>query len=30
MAACVITAARPGVLELAVLGRAFEPAPAPG
>jgi 16S rRNA (uracil1498-N3)-methyltransferase len=29
MAACVITAARPGVLELAVLGRAFEPAPVP-
>jgi 16S rRNA (uracil1498-N3)-methyltransferase len=29
MAACVITAARPGVLDLAVLGRAFEPAPVP-
>ena len=29
MAACVITTARPGVLELAVTGRAFEPAPVP-
>jgi 16S rRNA (uracil1498-N3)-methyltransferase len=29
MAACVITAARPGVLDLAVLSRAFEPAPVP-
>jgi 16S rRNA (uracil1498-N3)-methyltransferase len=29
MAACVITAARPGVLELAVLRRAFEPVPVP-
>jgi 16S rRNA (uracil1498-N3)-methyltransferase len=29
MASCVITLARPGVLELAVLERAFAPAPAP-
>jgi 16S rRNA (uracil1498-N3)-methyltransferase len=29
MASCVITVARPGVLELKVLERAFAPAPAP-
>jgi 16S rRNA (uracil1498-N3)-methyltransferase len=29
MASCVITVARPGVAELAVLRRAFEPAPVP-
>jgi 16S rRNA (uracil1498-N3)-methyltransferase len=29
MASCVITVARPGVLELEVLERAFAPAPAP-
>jgi 16S rRNA (uracil1498-N3)-methyltransferase len=29
MAACVISTARPGVLELAVISRAFEPAPVP-
>ena len=29
MASCVITLARPGVLELAVLERAFAPAPVP-
>ena len=29
MASCVITVARPGVLELMVLERAFAPAPAP-
>jgi 16S rRNA (uracil1498-N3)-methyltransferase len=29
MASCVITAARPGVLDLEVLERAYEPAPVP-
>ena len=29
MASCVITAARPGVLDLKVLERAYEPAPVP-
>ncbi len=29
MATCVVTAARPGTLELAVTGRSFEPAPVP-